>query len=725
MIRPGICIIPRCQSRVRLSSCPLAYDVVVNQPPGDETAPVVSQAPGEDEGYSLRISPTTVDKLGVKLYDKVSAVVAELVANSYDADAEKVEINLPLGTSLATKNKGTGDIEEPNPPWEIVVVDDGHGMTPEEARRFYLEVGRDRRLHEDQGATSREKKRAVMGRKGIGKLAPFGVCGIIEIISSGGEETEQGFRTSHFLLEYDRIMAAGEPGADVEFSNRVPLQAGSLDGTYQATSGTTVKLKSFLNKRVPPFETFRRQLERRFALTTEEDFEIKVHDTRGQQDDFEVESFKVPIEESTRIDLSTRPVQLEDGRELPVSGEIGMATEAYKNEEMAGVRIYARGKIIATTRDFEQPAGYTGEYTTRSYLVGEVHADWLDDDEGEDLVRTDRQDILWSSELGEALRDWGAELIKEVGANSRDPRRNKTQAAFLKKSQIERKAKERFDDPAVISTAVDLGKQIGRFAAEDELEDESYVTDLCEVILSVAPHRALMAAFHEFSSAVLGKDVKLETLADIFGKTHVAEIASYGQIAHERVRAISELKEAIGDGESKEDRLQEILAKAPYLIDPAWSAITRNQWLKTFKESFEAEWKNETGEEVVLSIEYENKKPDFILAFVGGTLHIVEIKAPGHKFGNDDFDRLARYVRAFRKFQEKHPQLLDRFPDGWLIDLVADEVHITNDDKREAFESFKERDEVKPISWTVFLARAREAHEEFLNARDEAQAHGN
>ena len=38
--------------------------------------------------YTMRISSLTADKLGVKLYDRVSAVLAELIANSYDADAE-------------------------------------------------------------------------------------------------------------------------------------------------------------------------------------------------------------------------------------------------------------------------------------------------------------------------------------------------------------------------------------------------------------------------------------------------------------------------------------------------------------------------------------------------------------------------------------------------------------------------------------------------------------
>ena len=39
--------------------------------------------------YEMTISRLTVDKLGVKLYDRVSAVIAEIVANSYDADAKR------------------------------------------------------------------------------------------------------------------------------------------------------------------------------------------------------------------------------------------------------------------------------------------------------------------------------------------------------------------------------------------------------------------------------------------------------------------------------------------------------------------------------------------------------------------------------------------------------------------------------------------------------------
>jgi hypothetical protein len=674
--------------------------------------------PGDPGDYSLRISPTTVDKLGVKLYDKVSAVVAELVANAYDADAEKVVVNVPLGTALATKDKATKQIVEPDTPWSIEVIDDGHGMTPGEARRFFLDVGRDRRADPKQGALSREKRRAVMGRKGIGKLAPFGVCHVIEVRSSGGENTKDGYYTTHFFLKYEDIMRAGSDGGD----STVPLMAGPEDGTHRPERGTTIRLSSFVAKRVPDKDTFRRQLERRFALAAT-DFKVTIHDERKKAPDFEVDKFNVPIESSTRIDLKDRPVVLEDGTELVVTGEVGMATESYRDEEMAGVRIYARGKIVGTTRDFEQPAGFTGEFTARSYLVGYVHADWLDEDDGDDLVRTDRQDILWSSEYGEALRKWGAELIKEVGRMSRGPRQKKARDAFLKKSDFKKRAEERFSDAAVVGTAITLAEQIGSFASEDELEDSDYVEQLVEVIMSVAPHRALMVAFQEFSSEVAGTDVKLESLADLFSKTHIAELASYGQIAHERVRAITELQEAaIGSTGVNEERLQEILAQAPYLIDPSWSAVTKNQSLRSFKTIFEAEWKKEHGEDIELTIDYQRKRPDFILVNVGGELHIVEIKAPGHAFANSDFDRMARYVRAFRDFFARHADYLNDFPRGWHIDLIADSLGITDPDKQESFNSFVTRGEVVHVTWGVFLKRAIKAHEEFLDARDKAQA---
>jgi HSP90 family molecular chaperone len=178
----------------------------------------------EEEGYTLRISRLTIDKLGVKLYDRVSAAVAELIANAYDADAENVWVELPLSTVLADKNLTTGEPEDKG--YSIVVRDDGHGMTPDEARAFYLLVGRDRRA--TQGQRSRIKERPVMGRKGIGKLAPFGICKKIEVLSSGGDYVPgEGYLTTHFFMDFDRILKDTDEDVPFRISSACQARLGS------------------------------------------------------------------------------------------------------------------------------------------------------------------------------------------------------------------------------------------------------------------------------------------------------------------------------------------------------------------------------------------------------------------------------------------------------------------------------------------------------------------
>jgi hypothetical protein len=579
--------------------------VSVSPPEGKNQA---NSEAGGDLPYQMRISRMTVDKLGVRLYDTVSAVVAELVANGYDADASIVRVSLPLATTLARREKVKGVWVDSG--YVIEVKDDGHGMTPEEARNHFLHVGRERRNHPTQGARSRKLGRPVMGRKGIGKLAPFGICRRIEVISSGGPDTGHGFLTSHFILDYERILAdTDEP---------VELDAGELDKSYQASSGTIIRLSVFQGKRVPDGVVFARQLARRF--TPSASFEVSVHDSRDEHANaISIGPLSVPIQPVTKIDLATRPVTTEDGERLPVSGWLALAKDAYKDEDTAGVRIYARGKIVGWTRDFEQPAGYTGEFTMRSYLVGEVVAEWLDLDDGEDLVRTDRQGILWDSEYGSAFRIWGAALIKEMGATSREPRRKRVKDLFIEASDIQRLAKDRFGDAAVVDAAMDLASKIGGFAAEDELTDPDYVLDLANVILTVAPHTALMKAFEEFEIAAKQGHATVKNVATLFTKTRVAELASYGQIAHERVQVIRKL-ETIVVTDTKEHEFQRLIADAPWLIEPTWSIISENESLRNFRDSFEKWYKNTRGSAVSLAIRYENKRPDFTLVEVGPTL---------------------------------------------------------------------------------------------------------
>lgn len=656
--------------------------------------------------YHLRISRLTVDKLGVKLYDKASAVVAELIANGYDADAETVRVRLPLNIQLASKAGGQlADLG-----YVIEVEDDGHGMTPEEAINFYLRVGADRRTRVGQdGSRSRKKKRPVMGRKGIGKLAPFGICRRIEVWSAGGAKTAKGYAVTHFFMDFEKIVT--------DEDDSVPLEVGSDDRTWSKTTGTRIRLTSFLAKRVPDLDTFLRQLAVRFTFA-KPDFKILIVDaTNDRAKPVKVNPLDIPLLPGSKIDLSSRPVIADDGTALQVSGWLGMAKEAYKNEEMMGVRIYARGKIAGVTRDFNQPAGFTGEFAMRSYLVGQVEAEWLDLDHGDDLVRTDRQDILWDSDYGQLLRRWGAELIKEIARISREPRRVRVRDEFMRKSRIEDRAKERFGDKQVARVAIELAKKFGGFAAEDELDDDVYVEDLSQIILSVAPHQALMEAFHEFTNQVTKGEASLDQMLDIFNKAQIAELASYAQIASQRVRVIKDLQQII-DVSMDESQFQVLIAKAPWLIEPSWTVITRNQSLKNFKHAFERFWKKQHGTDVSLAIGYEDKRPDFTLVTIDGLLHIVEIKKAGHAFDDLDFDRLINYVDAFGKFFEENRETVAEFYREWRIDLVADGEKLKKSSNQHAYRGLEKEGRVKRVSWRDFLSRAKKVHEQFLDVHD-------
>ena len=82
----------------------------------------------ENRKYKMTISRLTVDKLGIKLYDRVSAVIAELIANSYDADATEVIITAPMDQMLARKQGGVLNDQG----FSIEVSDNGGGMLVDE-----------------------------------------------------------------------------------------------------------------------------------------------------------------------------------------------------------------------------------------------------------------------------------------------------------------------------------------------------------------------------------------------------------------------------------------------------------------------------------------------------------------------------------------------------------------------------------------------------------------
>ncbi len=127
--------------------------------------------------YRLEVDPRILELLGPNLYTNIYYVLAELIANAYDADAENVYI-------IAGKD-------------DIRVEDDGHGMSYAAGDiTKYLNVAGVSRTTEKDSLTKSGKRRK-MGRKGVGKLASLSVSENVDVLTVAKGEKSGFVLTRH------------------------------------------------------------------------------------------------------------------------------------------------------------------------------------------------------------------------------------------------------------------------------------------------------------------------------------------------------------------------------------------------------------------------------------------------------------------------------------------------------------------------------------------------
>lgn len=679
--------------------------------------------------YTMRISRLTVDKLGVKLYDKVSAVLAELIANAYDADAEQVSIHAPMGKYLATKVDG----QLKDKGFEIKIEDNGAGMTPEEMQEFFLVVGAERREDARRGALSKRFGRAVMGRKGVGKLAPFGICKVMEVVSAGGERVtengEAGYLTSHIMLNYHDIVEVDDVPDE-----RYQPGVGPRDDTLSAETGTTITLREFNFRKVSDIETLARQIAQRFGIESE-DWRIALQDNAGSTGSRVVGAFDVSTMPNTRLDFGAEgevrgPAEAltdikagfeHDSVFYPVTGWMAYSKQPYRDELMAGVRIYCNKKIAAQTMVFNRRAGFTGEHSVRSYLVGELHADWLDKED--DLIQTDRRDILWSDDLASAFQDWGQQMVRRIGTLSRDPMRTATLDTFLETGRVKDRIRGSFpkdDERPIRERASEIAKMFGKTMSRAEAEDEEAVGNLVNLSIQLAPHVTLDAMMRRAGESA---DAPFEVLTSILRTAQVAELFSFGRIAGDRLKVIRSLETLKDDDKVDEDSLQRLIERAPWLVNPEWAPITENQPLSSVRREFERYYERETGVAIQLSdFRDSRKRPDFILSSQDGMAQIVEIKKPHHSLKNDEMDRIVNYHNLMKSFlEDNRNSKFGQFFHGFHITLVCDELGLSGS-QRAAFDGYRQGGVLTHFSWANFLIKTRLVHQAFLARAEQGQA---
>lgn len=247
--------------------------------------------------YKLNIDPRILELLGPSLYTNIYYVLAELVANAYDADAHNVYI-------IANKD-------------DITVEDDGKGMSYDNGDiQKYLNVAAISRNTNEDAITELNRKK--MGRKGVGKLAALSVSENVLIKTISGKE-KSGFILSRYIGN-DNLLT--------------PLSDEHITFERIIGSGTAVVMQNPQYKLHSSLKAIKRNLLKIFPLVNK-DFQI--HIVRGNESET-IDSFdKEMISElSTLITLGNEFEYLSEYFNTPFSGK---KDELLKNMTSATIPI--------------------------------------------------------------------------------------------------------------------------------------------------------------------------------------------------------------------------------------------------------------------------------------------------------------------------------------------------------------------------------------------------
>ena len=359
--------------------------------------------------YTMRINLNILNHLGFKLYSNVPAVLSEAVANSWDADATHVDIKIESE--------------------KIIITDDGHGMTLQDINDKYLKVGYERRKI---GGGRTACNRRVMGRKGIGKLSLLSIANTVEVQTVRDGDKNGFVMSARKIEEQIREQDGSTYHPDTLPNSKITLEE----------NGTRIVLTG-LKKQVHQTPTaLRKRLARRFSIIgTEYDFTVKINgDPVGVADrsyfyklqylwHYGKDSEKyVELCNSEKLEHKEKreeKVEVESGTSYPVKGWIGTVVGSGDlkdgDDNLNKIVIMVRGKLAQEDilEDFTEGGLYT------KYIIGEIHANFRDYDDLDDIATTNRQEIIKDDQRYMALRSWVKEELIHIKNQWTDLRKEK------------------------------------------------------------------------------------------------------------------------------------------------------------------------------------------------------------------------------------------------------------------------------------------------------------
>ena len=336
----------------------------------------------------LKFDPKTIEHLGVKMYSTLPPALAEIISNAYDADASEVVVEF-------REQNGT--------PTTITITDNGIGMSLHDIQTKFLVIGRNRRQI-DGDKPSVRFQRLPTGKKGLGKLALFGIAKSISV------DTIQNNLRNRFHLNYADLLASNEvykPTIDI------------TDRKTTSDSKTIIQLNELKRRSSFDLEALADSLARVFIV--ESNFQIKLKDNKGREIIISEERRYGKFEQ--QFTWSKDDLILKDSPYFEKVQEVFLTTgkkPILPASGLRGIAVFSRGKLVNAPEYFSDS---TSSHF-HQYLTGWIKADFIDLLD-EDVISTNRQALNWDHPEMTEFRDFLSEIIAKARQDWRKKRSNK------------------------------------------------------------------------------------------------------------------------------------------------------------------------------------------------------------------------------------------------------------------------------------------------------------
>lgn len=623
----------------------------------------------EEKELIMEFDPNTIQHLGIKMYATLPPVIAEIVANSYDADAKEVKVYL-------------NDTDE----LEIIIEDNGHGMTYTELNPKFLKIGRNRR--EEEGSMLSPGLRPVIGKKGIGKLSFFGIAKVIIV------ETIKGHLLNTFSMSLNEIL---------QERNLYKPKIIHKNEKAGKEHGTAIKLYDLKRKSKFAPNDIARSLARAFRVFDEKDFDVKI-----------IHNSKEVIELTNDMKYEGMPIEFE--WQLPITDEelvaklpkyeyspqiIGKIISSQQTvpADMKGIALFSNGKLV-------NDHGFYGNKATShgyEYLTGDLDVSFIDK-WAEDVISTNRRSLSWENEETMKLAAYLRDVITVIYNKQRELRGEK------KKKRIER----------IVGSDIDkwignlpkheqkLAKNIVNVIVNSEELDDEKASDL----ITYVQDSFKFESFKEFAAELDDiAEISNENLLQLLQDWKLIEAKEFYRLSIVRVKTIKQFEEYISQNAKEVPILHDFLKQFPWLLDPRIMEFQDEvSYSRLLKEKYP-----DADEELE-----SDRRIDFVCMNIANNFFIIELKRPRHKLRKKDIEQAIDYRTFIEKLQGNEPTSANSVV-AYIICGERNEDRIVAD----MAEAYRAKQLIFIRTYHELLHNARNYHQEFINKYDEMQKQGN